>query len=102
MHVASKTAVSSAPNEAERQSFLDNVVADLLANKASDYGASMTTFWVPVQPVNATLPVLKGKDAVYDETSRVFLRLHCGRETRDFGIAGSVGNSWGFKPEQKE
>jgi hypothetical protein len=62
----------------------------------------MSVFGVPVQPVNATLPVLKGKDAVYDETSRVFLRLHCGRETRDFGIAGSVGKSLGFKPQQKE
>ena len=41
--------------------------------------------WLPVQPVDATLSVLKGKDGLHDETSRVFSRLHCGSETRDFG-----------------
>jgi hypothetical protein len=33
-----------------------------------------------------------GKDGALDETSRVFSRLHCGRETRGFGNASfSVG-----------
>jgi len=56
----------------------------------------------PVQPVDATLSVLKGKDGVRDETSRVFSRLHCGRETGDFGIAGSARKTLGFKPQQIE
>ena len=58
--------------------------------------------WLPVQPVDATLSVLKGKDGVCDETSMVFWRLHCGRETRGFGIAGRVRKTSGFKPQQKE
>jgi hypothetical protein len=57
---------------------------------------------LPVQPVDATLSVFKGKEGVYDKTSRVFLRLHCGRETGDFGIAGSVCKTLAFKPQQKE
>ena len=56
----------------------------------------------PVQPVDATLSVLKGKDGVCDETSRVFSRLHGGRETGDFGIAGSARKALGFKPQQIE
>ena len=55
----------------------------------------------PVQPVDATLSVLKGKDEV-DGTQRVFSRLHGGRETGDFGIAGSGRKTLGFKPQQKE
>ena len=51
---------------------------------------------------NATLSVLKGKDGVRDETSRVFSRLHGGRETGDFGIAGSARKALGFKPQQIE
>src|SRR5262249_34656916 len=47
-------------------------------------------------------PVLKRKDGVYDETSRVFSSLHCGCETVDFGIAGSAHKTLGFKPQQKE
>jgi len=45
-------------------------------------------------------PVLKGKDGVYDETSRFFRVLHCGSETGDFGIAGSVRKTLGFEPQQ--
>ena len=56
----------------------------------------------PVQPIDATLSVLKGKDGGYDETSRVFSRLHCGRETGDFGIADSARKTLGFKPQQIE
>jgi hypothetical protein len=47
-------------------------------------------------------PCFDGKDRVYDETSGFFSRLHYGRETRDFGIAGSVRKTFGFKPQQKE
>jgi len=57
---------------------------------------------LPVQPVAATLLVLKEKDGVYADTSRVFRGLRCGRKTRDFGIAGDVRNALGFKPQQKE
>src|SRR5690242_6291360 len=35
---------------------------------------------LPVQPVDATLSILNGKDGVCDDTSRIFSRLHCGRE----------------------
>ena len=45
---------------------------------------------------------LEGEDGVRDETSRVFSRLHCGRETGDFGIAGSARKALGFKPQQIE
>jgi hypothetical protein len=45
---------------------------------------------------------LKGKGGVRDETSSVFSRLHCGRETDDFGIAGSARKYLGFKPQQIE
>ena len=62
----------------------------------------MSAFERPVQPVDATLSVLKGKDGVRDETSRVFSRLHCCRETGDFGIAGSARKTLGFKPQQIE
>ena len=55
-----------------------------------------------IQPVDATLLVLKEKDGVYADTSRVFRGLRCGRKTRDFGIAGDVRNALGFKPQQKE
>ena len=45
---------------------------------------------------------LEGKDGVLDETSRVFSRLHCGRETGDFGTAGSARKTLGFKLQQIE
>jgi hypothetical protein len=59
-------------------------------------------FVLPVQPVDATLSILMGKDGVYDDMSRIFSRLHCGRENGDFGIAGSVRKTLGFKLQQKE
>jgi hypothetical protein len=59
-------------------------------------------YWLPAQPVDATLPILMGKDGVYDDTSRIFSRLHCGTENGDFGIAGNVRKTLGFKPQQKE
>ncbi len=49
-----------------------------------------------------TLSVLMGTDGVRDETSMVFSRLHCCRETGDFGIAGSARKTLGFKPQQIE
>jgi hypothetical protein len=43
-----------------------------------------------------------GKDGVFDATSRIFSRLHCGRANGDFEIAGIGHNTLGFKPQQKE
>ena len=34
--------------------------------------------------------------------TKIFSRLHCGRETRGFGIAGSARKTLGFKPQQIE
>jgi hypothetical protein len=45
MHVAPETSATTAPNAAERQSFLDNVVTDLSLIRASDYRADMSAFW---------------------------------------------------------
>ena len=43
-----------------------------------------------------------GKDGVFDDTSRIFSRLHCGRANGDFEIAGIGHNTLGFKRQQKE
>ena len=43
-----------------------------------------------------------GEDGVFDDTSRIFSRLHCGRANGDFEIAGIGHNTLGFKPQQKE
>jgi hypothetical protein len=43
-----------------------------------------------------------GKDGVYDDMSTLFSMLHCGRENRDFWIAGGVRKTLGFKLQQKE
>ena len=40
-----------------------------------------------------------GKDGVFDDTSRIFSRLHCGRANGDFEIAGIGHNTLGFKPQ---
>src|SRR5689334_21475225 len=45
----------------------------------------MSAIGLPAQPVDATLRILTGKDGVYDDTARIFSRLHCGRENGDFG-----------------
>ena len=75
-------------------------------NRDPENGEELTPanvrFGLPVQPVDATLFVLEGKDGAYDETSRVFSSHHCGRETGRFGVAGSVRKTLGFKPQQKE
>ena len=59
-------------------------------------------FVLPAQPVDATLYPEGGKDGVYDDTSRISSRFHCGRENGDFGITGSVCKTLGFKPQQRE
>jgi hypothetical protein len=59
----------------------------------------MSAKGLPIQPVDATLSVFKGKEGVYDKTSRVFLRLHCGRETGDFW---QCVQDLGIQTQQKE
>ena len=44
MRAVPKAAATTAPNAAERQSFLDNVVTDLSLIRASDYRADMSAF----------------------------------------------------------
>jgi len=54
-------------------------------------------YWLPAQAVDATLYFPKGKERVYEGTSKIFARLHCDRENGDFGIAGSVRQDLGIQ-----
>ena len=64
--------------------------------------AKNVRYWLPVQPVDATLSIVKGKDGVYGDASKIFSRLQYGRENGDFGILGRVRRTLGFKPQKKE
>ena len=56
----------------------------------------------PVQPVDATLSVLKGKDGVRDETSRVFRGFTAAEKPGTLASLAVRARPWDFKPQQKE